>query len=227
MAMRPDDREALRMAAAQRRRQGCLGCCSVRAWAMLLAIFAAVGIFMMGVVLVFTPWAYTLGGHAHLLPFWGGWGRFNSKAAGGEYGIYIWFEPSSGGSFSGNHYMDGRAWICTPKGETLYMKPGMNLSRNSYSFDTLGKPVHVYMDQWTVSAEFSGDRRPYLDFHGRWADRALVLDDHMTISEAFAPDGSVYKGKGARPKGGEDLVFTLNEGSYSQFKAACATMKKH
>jgi hypothetical protein len=211
---------------APRKRAGCLGC-FVRSLGILLAFFVVGCVVVMAIALVFTPWSYKLGGHYHLFPFWGGWGRVNSSSAGGEYVMYTWLGPGRGSQYSGNTHLTGRAWICTPAGETLDMRSGADLPRGFYGVDTIDKPLHVYLYyRGGFFGSFRTDRRPYLDFQGRWADRALILDDRTTISQAFLPDGTVYRDKKSRPKSGEDLTIALNEGSYWDFKAACAAMKK-
>jgi hypothetical protein len=204
-----------------RRRWGCFGCIGSSLAALLLGL-----LLLMAIDLVFAPWSYTLGGHFHILPYWSGWGSFKSTAAGGDYLMYVSLEPSPGSRVYPASHMTGSAWICTPARETLYMRASADMPR-TFSFDTLGRPVGISMDNWGGwFPNMRMDRRPSLQFRGHWADRALVLDDQMSVSRAFAPDGTVYRGQGPHPRGGQLLNLTLKEASYWDFKAACAAMNK-
>jgi hypothetical protein len=55
----------------------------------------------------------------------------------------------------------------------------------------------------------------------------LVLAAGASIFRAFLPDGTVYRGHDpSHPYNGEIVPVTLVNGSYSEFKAACAAVKK-
>ena len=184
--------------------------------------------FVLLVTAVFAPWAYYLGGHFHPLPYWQGWGKMNVASAGGEYLLFARVEPTSRGSkmyLSTN--LSGIAYLCTPKGERYRLSLGGSMPRH-LPLDTLGQPIHLYMSNapgWKT--QFLTDRRPYLDFYGKWGDRQLVLDDRKALSRAFLPDGTLYKAHDPSHPGGSEIAHvTLEEGSYDEFEAACPPQTK-
>jgi hypothetical protein len=196
--------------------------------AQLVLILVCGGAFMLLVTAVFAPWGYYLGGHFHPLPDWQGWGRMNVASAGGEYLLFARMEPTSRGSkmyLSTN--LAGIAYLCTPKGERYRLSLGGSMPRH-LPLDTLGLPIHLYMSNapgWKT--QFMTDRRPYLNFYGNWGDRQLVLDDHKTLSNAFLPDGSLYKAHDPNHPAGKEIAHvTLQEGSYDDFEAACVPEAK-
>jgi hypothetical protein len=194
----------------------------------LLLLLILGSAFFLLVTAVFAPWGYYLGGHFHPLPFWQGWGRTHVAAAGGDYLLFVRVEPSSRGSkmyLSTN--LRGIAYLCTPKGERFRLSLGGSMPRH-LPLDTVGQPIHLYMSNapgWKTG--FITDRRPYLNFYGKWADRQLVLDDHKTLSNAFLPDGTLYKAHDSNhPRAGEATQVTLKEGTYTEFEAACGPPSK-
>jgi hypothetical protein len=208
----------------QRTRSGCLfGCLGQSAlalafgFALLLAINATL-----------YPYAFTLGGHFHPLPYWSGWGRTHVESAGGDYLLFIGVGPWSNryARYPGSS-LRGRAWVCTPKGEMLMMYLGGGMDR-IWRGPTVGKSVGLYMNYWpALSGNFRTDHRPSLKFQGHWADRSMQLDDEKTISRAFLSDGTVFRSQpGAHPGGNEIATIDVREGSWSDFKAACSAMGK-
>jgi hypothetical protein len=188
---------------------------------VFLVVFG--GAFMLLVTAIFAPWAYYMGGHFHPLPDWQGWGRMNVASAGGEYLLFARVDPTSKGS--GMHLgtnLTGTAYLCTPKGERFRLSLGGSMPRH-LPLDTLGQPIHLYMSNapgWKT--QFLTDRRPYLDFYGKWGDRQLVLDDHKTISRSFFPDGTLHKEHDPNHPAGQEIAHvTLQEGTYAEFEAAC------
>ncbi len=123
--------------------------------------------------------------------------------------------------------LSGIAYLCTPKGERYRLSLGGSMPRH-LPLDTLGQPIHLYMSNapgWKT--QFLTDRRPYLDFYGKWGDRQLVLDDHKALSSAFLTDGALYKAHDPNHPAGKEIAHvTLQEGSYDEFEAACPPQAK-
>jgi hypothetical protein len=207
-----------------RRRRGCLSGCGPGCVGWLLAIGLAGLAFFIALNAVFHPYAFTLGGHFHWYPVWTGYGRVHSNASGGDYLIYVSLEPfAAPKSIVHATNLKGPAWICTPRGETLneHLYGGME---RIYHGPTIGMPIRMSMYNWQLLlGGFQTDRRPELNFNGVWADRAIEVDDRGTISSAFNPDGTVFRGKpGEHRPPSENLKFTIREGSYWEFRQACA-----
>jgi len=101
------------------------------------------------------------------------------------------------------------------------MRPHLNLS-------TDGEAIGLYMDNWSgLHAQFSGDHRPSIQLSGHWKNPDLVMDDNGSIFRAFQPDGTVYRGHDpSHPYNGEVVPITLVNAPYSDFKAACAAIKR-
>jgi len=177
---------------------------------------------------IYAPWAYYLGGHFHMLPYWQGWGRVRVVSAGGDFVLYVQIEPTTRGSrILPTSNLTGRAYLCTPAGERFQLRLGGSMP-SRLNLITTGEPIHLYMSNslgW--SQNFTGDHRPYLDFYGTWADRAIAVDDRRTLSTSFQADGTVYQGHNQnRPAGKETANLTLREGSYKEFEAACPPKAK-
>lgn len=98
------------------------------------------------------------------------------------------------------------------------MRPYLHLS-------TDGEAIHIYVYYWPWNGNFITDHRPSLDFRGHWRNPDLVMDDQGTIAKAFQSDGSVNRGA-ARPSPSEIVPVTFVQGSYSDFKAACSTLRR-
>jgi hypothetical protein len=168
------------------------------------------------------PWAFFMGGKLHALPDWDGWGRRHSKTAG-DYFLYVSIYPEthSTGALIPGTPVKGDAYLCTPKGERFYLKLGGGM-RAHISVNTVGEPINFYMRNWRETFPVNADNRPSLDFAGTWGDSKLVMDDCKTLSAAFLPDGTLRpNGSHVLPSETEDIQFTLREGTYWEFKAAC------
>ena len=205
----------------RRPRLGCLGCL----WqvGIVLVLGCVLVIAMTG---LFYPWAFYLGGKFHIMPYWQGWGKLHAKS--GDYVMFVRFEPTPRGS---RMYLEtnlkGTAYLCTPRGETLRMNLGGGM-RKHLNLSTDGEAIHLYMSYWPAwSGQFISDRRPSLDLRGHWRNPNLVMDDHGSLSNAFQPDGSVYRGHDRnRPYSTEVVPVTFSQGPYSDFAAACATVHR-
>lgn len=204
------------IALRKKRRVGCLGCLGQVALTLVLG-----SILIIAITGVFYPWAFYLGGKFHLLPYWQGWGPLHAKS-----GNYVWFvriEPTSRGS---GMYLEtnltGTAYLCTPRGERIRFHMGGGM-RKHLNLSTDGEAIHLYMNYSPWYRQFMSDRRPRLELRGHWRNPDLVMDDHGSISNAFEPDGSVYRGHlPNRPYSTEGVPVTFIPGSYSDFDNACA-----
>ena len=207
--------------AQKKPRRGCLGCL----WQVPLILALGV-VLMMALTAVFYPWAFYLGGTFHIYPYWTGWGRLHAKS--GDYVLFVRFEPTTRGSRMIPHSnLTGVAYLCTPRGERLPMHLGGDM-RPHLNLSTDGEAIHLYVYYWPLwYGQFTADHRPSLDFRGHWRNPNLVMDDHGSISNAFEPDGSVYRGHDRnRPYSTEIVPVTLVQGPYSDFEAACATVRR-
>jgi len=211
----------LAQAAMRKARIGCLGC-----------LWQAGVVLALGVVLViaitgiFYPWAFYLGGKFHILPMWQGWGRAHAKS--GDYLLWVQFEPTPHGSrLIARSNLKGNAYLCTPRGEKLWMHMGGSM-RPHLNLSTDGEKIDLYMDYWPVlTGQFTGDHSPYLEFRGSWRNPNLVMDDHGSIGRGFQPDGTVYHGHGGnRPYMDEVVPITLTDSPYSEFDKACAALRR-
>jgi len=205
----------------KRPRVGCLGCL----WqvGLVLVLGCVLVIAMTG---LFYPWAFYLGGKFHPLPYWQGWGQLRAKSGG--YVLFVRFEPTPRGS---RMYLEsnlkGTAYLCTPRGEKFRMKLGGGM-RKHLNVSTDGEAIHLYMDYWpALSGQFISDHRPSIELRGHWKNPNLVMDDHGSVSNAFQPDGTVYRGHDRnRPYSTEVVPITLSQGPYSDFEAACAAVHR-
>jgi hypothetical protein len=171
------------------------------------------------------PWAFYLGGDFHILPYWHGWGTAHAKS--GDYLLYVQIQPSTRGSGRGlSTNLGGTSYVCTPRGEKIYLKLGGSMPRH-LNLSTDGEAISLYMHYWPWNANFINDDSPRLELRGRWRNPNLVMDDHSSIARAFKLDGTVYHDKGAnRPYLSEIVPVTIVPGSYSDFSAACEKLHR-
>jgi hypothetical protein len=204
---------------ARRPRFGCSGCL----W-QLIVILVLAAISYWGIIAVFAPWAFYLGGKFHITPYWQGWGKLHAKS--GDYLLFLRIEPTSRGS---RMYLEtnlsGTAYVCTPRGEniTLKMSGGM---RKHLNLSTDGEAIHLGMHYWPWNANFVTDYSPSIALRGHWQNPNLVMDDQGSIAKAFLPDGSVYHGHDRNPTSPEVVPVTFVEGSCRDFSAACTAMHR-
>jgi hypothetical protein len=184
--------------------------------------------FLLVFTAIYAPWAYYLGGHFHVIPYWQGWGRTTVKSAGGDFLLFVRMEPTTRGSrVYPMSNLKGVAYLCTPAGERFRLRLGGSMPFRLNRITT-GEPIHLYMsNSLTWNRNFTVDHRPGLDFYGTWADRRIELDDRRTLSTSFLPDGTVYrKHDPNHPMGKETADLTLKEGTYKEFEAACSVKAK-
>jgi hypothetical protein len=189
-------------------------------------------VLLLGAVLIvafiglFYPWAFYLGGKFHIIPYWQGWGTLHAKS--GDYVLLVRFGPTPHGSRLIPHSsLKGVAYLCTPRGERLYMHLGGGM-RPHLNLSTDGESIGLYMNNWSgLASHFSGDHRPHIQLRGHWQNPNLVMDDQGSIFRSFLPDGTVYRAQDPNhPYNGEVVPITLVNGPYSDFKAACAAAKR-
>jgi len=210
--------------AGRKPRTGCLGCLLKAIWAMFLALVFGV-IVVMGLTALLFPWAFYLGGNFHITPYWQGWGKLRAKS--GDYVLFIRIEPTTRGSHVYAHSdLKGVAYLCTPRGEHFTLTLGGSM-RPYLKLSTDGEPISLYMHYRPWYANFvTTDYRPSLNFRGNWRNPNLVMDDEGSVARAFAPNGSVFRGPGSNPSSPEIVPLALTAGSYSDFKAACAAVRR-
>lgn len=211
-SLRPPTRKA---------RTGCLGCLFQVGLVLLLGVVLSTAL-----VGVFYPWAFYLGGKFHIIPYWQGVGRAHAKS--GDYLVWVQFEPTPRGSgmyLTSN--LTGNAYVCTPRGERIPMHLGGSMRKN-LNLSTDGEKISLYMNYWPLFyGQFVGDRRPSLEFRGKWQNPNIVMDDHGSIGRAFEPDGTVYRGHGGnRPYMDEVVPITFVEGPRSELDKACGELRR-
>jgi hypothetical protein len=177
---------------------------------------------IMGIMAVFTPWGFYMGGHFHIYPQWTGWGKMHSKIAG-DYVLYVSISPTTGGrgAYRAVPHVKGQGFICTPRGQTYSLRVGGDFGKTSGT-DLQGKTAYLYANNYSV---FSSSTAPSLEFHGKWNNPDLVLDDHGSLNRAFDPGGTLAANQHMRPYMQEVAPLTLHEGSRADFDAACAAIK--
>ena len=177
----------------------------------LFKLFVLCVILVYGVVGVTSPWAFHIGGSWTPLLYWSGFGRLVTNT--GTYPLYVLFYPSP--HFSRLHHdglrpsggVQGTSSLCTSPGVVEPLKLGgtvygswSSTNNAEIGFRLLELQVFKY-----------GQRQGYIDLYGRWRGTALVMDDSGLFDGTFSSGLKV-----------EHASITLDRGSYSDFKAACA-----
>jgi len=181
---------------------GCLG--------SLLGIFLAALLTTM----LFSPWAFYIGGHFSPTTSWEGSGTVKSST-GATYGLYLKLAHYSARRSSRN--LTGAALLCTPQGET-YQYNVYGWIEHAWLY-TEGK--HTRLDLWKVKgAPIDTSFR----LEGLWHQGDLVLKDNGSLGKAFRADGSVQpKGiYGAKPIKNEQADVNVSYGSKLDFDELCA-----
>jgi len=139
---------------------------------------------------VFHPWSFYMGGHFHLLPLWQGIGRMHTPA--GDYVLYFWMQPTSGGRTYNLPAFRGWGYLCTPRGERFALRTRGGLTEKT-GIDTNGKTMvlEFYRRPWYWNFTGQWDQRPKVNFRGTWQNPNLVADDGGTLAKAFNPDGTL------------------------------------
>jgi hypothetical protein len=177
-------------------------------WALLLG-----GALLYAVVVLTGPWAVHIGGRWTPLLTWQGSGKLLTKG-GGEYPLYVSFYPSA---HSSQLRMDGQrptgglqgwAWLCTSRGVTQRLE----LSGTIYGAwrSTEGSLMAFRLLEPKVIDV--GQGQGYFDLVGRWHGPELVMDDRGSTGSRFRSGLKI-----------EHASVALDWGSYSDFKAVCAS----
>ena len=205
---------------ARPRRRGCLGCLVQPALALLLGCVVLYALFVL-----LAPWNFYFGGHFHLVPGWTGRGRIHLTHDGGDYYLWVRFTPTIPGYRKSP--LKGTAFLCTPRGEKFRLHFGGDMPRR-HGADLRGIPIHLYLYNWPLFAEFAHERRPEFDLYGTFGDSELIVEDRGSLARNFRSDGTLV---GPRDRNGpskqESIDLTLEEEDSSwAFSPTCPPSPK-
>lgn len=200
---------------------GCLTGCLTRFVLLLAAGVAAGFVFVVAIDYVFAPWSFYLGGQFHVVPGWQGLGTLHTDA--GDYVLYVWFtpEPNGRGSMFYFPYFRGNGFLCTPRGERFPMRLSAGLGEHpGTNTNGMRMSMSMYWRPWNYV--FKNDNRPRLTFRGRWQNPDLVMDDEGSLSRAFLPDGTVYRGPARnQPRTGKPVTVVFHAVPWSHWWNDC------
>ncbi|HUI61631.1 MAG TPA: hypothetical protein VLX90_15490 [Steroidobacteraceae bacterium] len=198
--MTADPRET--QPARPRRRGGCLG-------GVLRALLFGIAVFYLLYALL-APWNFYFGGHLHLLPGWQGGGWLHTSSSGGDYYLWVRFNPTTPGR--NKSPLQGVAYLCTPHKERYRLRLyGSFLQR--HGTDLTGVPLHLYMQPRASLLQTSAYNDPHVDLYGSFGDSRLVAEDRGSLARAFNPDGTLYKHDQKERHRTENVSVTFTEGS--------------
>jgi hypothetical protein len=90
--------------------------------------------------------------------------------------------------------LSGSAYICTPRGEIIRPNLDGTMCAHLNRF-TDGEAITLDMSYSPIlTAVFSTEHRPILNFRGQWQNPNMVLTDTGSLSYAFQSDGTVDRG---------------------------------
>jgi hypothetical protein len=191
-------------------------------WVVLFLMLIGLGVLYV----VLFPWGFFLGGSFHPFPHWTGWGKMHSSTAG-DYFLYVEVWPSTRRleTVIPHTFVQGKAYLCTPKGEHFYLKLSGSMRPHIY-LNTLGEPIGLSMYNWRAAMPIGQQERPDLSIQGRWGPGQIVGDDKTTLSQSFLPNGTLRPQNTYAPLSQkEDVQLTLHEGTYSEWEAACSAAR--
>jgi hypothetical protein len=182
-----------------------------------LFLLLVVGAVLYAGLVALAPWSVHIGGRWTPLFTWEGSGKLLTKD-GTDYPLYVSFYPSS--SFSRLHMdgqrptggLQGSAWLCTSRGVTQRLQlsgtiyGGWRSTEGSLMAFRLLEPKIIDV----------GQGQGFFDLAGRWRGPELVMDDRGSVGERFRSGVKI-----------EHASVTLDWGSYSDFKDACARATDH
>jgi hypothetical protein len=190
------------------RRHGCIG----QLFGLVILCLAVV----YAVAAITAPWSFHIGGVPTPLLYWSGSGTLHTK--GGDYPLYVLLYPYRGSSrlrldgLRPTGGVGGSASLCTSRGVIQYLKlSGTIYNGWSTTEDSLLSIRLLEQKYFDV-----GQRRGYFDLYGRWRGPQLVMDDRGAWASTFRSGVRI-----------EHASVTLDRGSYSDFKAACASAAAH
>ena len=186
------------------RRHGCLPNIFKLLLLCVIVFYGAVGLT--------NPWAFHIGGRSTPFLYWSGDGKLVTKA--GTYPLYVFFYPSA--HFSRLHLdglrptggLQGTASLCTSPGTVETLKLSGTIYGGWSSTDDAMMQFRV-LDYRIIDV---GQRRGYFDLYGRWRGAQLVMDDRGAYASTFQSGMKV-----------DHASVTLDYGSLSDFKSACAS----
>jgi len=160
------------------------------------------------------PWSFHIGGRSTPLLYWSASGMLHTK--GGTYPLNVLFYPSSNSSrlrldgLRPTGGVQGSGWLCTSPGVIQYLKLSGTIY-NGWS-STEGSLINFRLLEWYLFD--SRPTRGYFDLDGRWNGTKLVMEDRGSLGSKFRSGLRI-----------EHASVTLDPGSYSDFKAACASTR--
>lgn len=185
----------------------------MRRLAMFFLVLVLCGAVLYAVVIVTDPWSFHIGGRWTPLLSWRGSGKLLTKN-GIEYPLFVYFYPSSHFSqlrldgLRPTGGLQGSAWLCTSRGVTQRLElsgtiyGGWRSTEDSLMAFRLLEPRIINV----------GQGQGFFDLTGRWHGPELVMDDRGSIGDPFRSGLKI-----------EHASVTLDWGSYSDFKAVCAS----
>ena len=186
------------------RRHGCLADIFKLLLLCVIVFYGAVGLT--------NPWAFHIGGRPTPFLYWSGYGKLVAKS--GTYPLYVTFYPSAHSSklhldgLRPTGGLQGTASLCTAPGVVVPLK----LSGTIYGSWSSTQDALMEFRLLDYKIIDVGQRQGYFDLFGRWRGPELVMDDRGEASGKFR-SGVII----------EHASLTLGYGSYSDFKAMCAS----
>jgi hypothetical protein len=184
----------------------------MRSLAKLLLVLILCGAVVYAVVAVLDPWSLHIGGRPTPFLTWQGSGKLVTKG-GTEYPLYLYFYPSSHFSrlrldgLRPTGGLQGAAWLCTSRGTTQRM----NLSGTIYGGWRSTDGALIAFRLLEPKIIDVGQGRGFFDLTGRFRGPQLVMDDRGSVGNHFRSGMKI-----------EHASVSLDWGSYTAFKAACA-----
>ena len=190
------------------RRHGCI--------ATLFGLLVLCIAVVYGVAALTAPWSFHIGGISTPLLYWSASGTLHTKD--GAYPLYVYFYPAShssrlnvrtkeGDTLRPTGGVQGSGYLCTSRGVIQYLKLSGTIY-NGWS-STEGSLINFRLLEWYFFDSLP--TRGYFDLDGRWNGTKLVMDDRGSVGKTFRSGLRI-----------EHASVTLDPGSYSDFKAACA-----
>jgi len=185
------------------KRRGCI--------AQLLGLILLCVSLVYGVAAITAPWSFHIGGVSTPLLSWSATGMLHAKS--GHYPMYVFLYPDSHSSrlrldgLRPTGGVQGSAWLCTSRGVNQRLKLSGTIY-NGWS-STEGSVISFRLLEWVLFN--TPPNRGYFDLEGRWNGTQLVMDARDSLGHTFRSGLKI-----------EHPSVTLDPGSYSDFKAACA-----
>jgi hypothetical protein len=185
-------------------RHGCI--------ATILGLLILCMAIVYGVAAITAPWSFHIGGLSTPLLYWSASGILHTK--GGTYPLYVLFYPYP--RFSHLHLdglrptggVRGSGSLCTSRGMTEYLVLTGTIYNGWRS--TEGSLITFRLLEPKIFDV--GQKQGFFDLYGRWRGPELVMDDRGEPGSTFRSGLKI-----------EHESVTLARGSYSDFKAVCAS----